>query len=606
MAQELSRRIVLRGLGVGAAVWALGSVGSSGAQPDGGGLKSPLLFHSPEVTPFRGELPVPPTTTGSSLSITARTTMHRFHPDLPSVQSLSYVDGTTEELGHLGPTIEVEEGSPLTLTYSNRITTHPMGVDMDTSLHGVSEAFRTQPPTSMHLHGGVTPPESDGNPEQYSFPGQSLEHNFPNNQEAAHLWYHDHAMAITRVNVYAGLAATYLIRDRFDTGRADNPIGLPAGEFELPLIMQEKIFRQDSTLSIRSTHIVPEGSWEGGAVGDVGLVNGAIWPEMKVARGLYRFRVLNAASYSVWNLHFSNHMTFWVIGNDAGLLNTPVPTSHFRIAPGERYDILVDFSGFDAGQGVELRNDEEPPFQAAMLGEVTMPLFCRFIAGSARGFTGGVPARLRGGNLREPIPEILRPDRRRTVTVSQPYALRLPPAIMTLNNLRYSDTDIEMPREGTIEQWDIVNVTPDPHPIHIHLVNGRILGRSPLRTVDYQLAHPQPPVGIKWAPESDGFIAGPMVPPAPWEAGWKDTVRVDGGTVTRVVFRFPTADELGFDPDKTFERPMMPESVMSTNTMSHGSDHMEHDMSPLQGYVWHCHILDHEDHDMMLKYRLVR
>lgn len=618
MAHDMTRRNLLRALGVGTAAVALGGVSASRAftSPVDNAFESPLLFHSPHVMPFRDALPTLPSVSGSNLSVDAVSAMHRFHADMPEVPALAYHCGPNAQPGYLGPIIEAHAEDRLTLRFSNNMALHPMAQDMDTSLHGVTDSFRTATPMSLHLHGGVTPPESDGNPEQLTLPGGNIVHRFPNGQEAATLWYHDHAMAITRVNVYAGLAGMYLLRDRFDTGRADNPLGLPAGEFEMPLVMQEKIFREDGRLSIRSTRIVPEGSWEGGAVGDVGLVNGTIWPELTVARGLYRFRMINAASYSVWNLHFENHMRFWVIGNDGGLLDAPVPVTSIRVAPGERYDVLVDFSDYDAGRTVELRNDEAPPFQAAVIGAVTMPLFCRFRVSAARGFTGGVPTSLRGGRGPAPIGPIQQPTKIRIVTVSQPYALRNPPAIMSLNNLRYSDPDIEMPRPGTVEQWNIVNITPDPHPIHIHLVTFRILGRTPLRTVDFQVANPQPAIGIKWTPDPEGFLGGPTTPPEPWEAGWKDTVRVDGGTVTRIVVRFPTADELGFDPDATFPRPTgtavpQPNSHHAghqdpMHDVHNGVDHSAEPAGDLQGYVWHCHLLDHEDHDMMLKYRITQ
>jgi FtsP/CotA-like multicopper oxidase with cupredoxin domain len=554
-------------------------------------------------------MPVLPTVSGTDLSITSVTATHRFHADLAAAPTLAYRSPGADAVGYLGPVIEAHTDEAQTLRFANRIGAHPLAVDMDTTLHGVTEQFRTTPPNSLHLHGGVTPPDSDGHAEQLTFPGGDIVHRFPLRQEAATLWYHDHAMGITRTNVYAGLAAMYLVRDRFDTGEKGNPLGLPAGEFELPLVMQEKILKPSGELNIRSTLIVPEGSWEGGAVGDVGLVNGVVWPNMPVAKGLYRFRALNAASYSVWNVHFENHMRFWVIGTDGGLLDAPIPVTSLRMAPGERWDLLVDFSGFDAGTTIELRNDEAPPFQAAVIGEVAMPLFCRFTVGSARGFTGGVPTSLRGGRGPEPLPPTASPTVVRNVTVSQPYAVRNPPAYMALNNLRYTDPDIEMPKPGTVEQWNIINVTPDPHPIHIHLVTFRVLGRQPLRTVDYQLANPQPAVGVKWTPSADNFVAGPMIPAPAFEAGWKDTVRVDGGTVTRVIVRFPTADELGFDPDATFARPQAPSDNgrMDHGDMNHGS--MNHgDMGAaagdLQGYMWHCHLLDHEDHEMMLRYRI--
>ena len=596
MYRPIGRRAMLRGVGAGLTAVLAGQAVAAADPPPPGGFESPLLFHSPPLRRFVQEMPRLPVLTGSRLDMVASTTAHRFHPDLPAVPAFGY-NGES----YLGPTIEHEAGSPLHVRFRNELGAHPFAADLDTSLHGVPESYRTTVPASLHLHGGVTPPASDGNPEQLVLPGQQLDHEFPLRQPAGHLWYHDHAMGITRANVYAGLTGMMLLRDEFDTGLPDNPLGLPAGDFELPLVLQEKIFTPEGRQSLRSTVVVPQGLWEGGAVGDVGLVNGAVWPQLSVARGLYRFRVINAASFSTWNLFFGNHMRFWVIGNDQGLLDAPVPVRNLRLTPAERVDLLVDFADLAPGETVELCNDEPPVFQAAVLGEVAMPVFCRFRVENTTGFRGPVPQTLRGGPGRPPpLPPVQTPALVRNLTVTQPYELRLPPAIMSLNNLRYSDPDIEMPRQGTTEVWNIVNITPDPHPIHIHLVNFRILSRTPLRTVEYQAAHPQPPIGTRWTPDPEGFLAGPPVPPAPWESGHKDVVRVDGGTVTRIVVRFPTADELGFDPDASFPR------LNPMPAISPAGHHEAHGNSELQGFVWHCHILDHEDHDMMLRFRTVR
>ncbi|MGW5312188.1 multicopper oxidase family protein [Nocardia thailandica] len=585
MDHTLGRRALLRGASVGAAALAL----TSGGGRAGGGPASPLVFRSPALTPFVDELPRPPVVSGRSLELVAASTTHRFHRDLPPSPAFGYAG-----MSYLGPTIEHRAGTPLTVTLTNDLGPHPFSADLDVTVHGVHDAYRHAPPTVLHLHGGVTPPAVDGHPEQLVHPGGRSVHDYPFGQHAAGLWYHDHAMGITRANVYAGLAGTVLLRDAYDTGAADNPVGLPAGEYEVPLVLQEKIFRPDGRQSLRTTPVVPEGSWEGGGVGDVGVVNGKVWPQLDVDRGLYRFRVLNAASYSVWNLFLGNRMRFWVVGTDHGLLDAPVPVTEFLLAPGERADLLVDFAGLAPGETVELRNDLAPPFQAAVLGEVAMTLFCRFRVRDRVGLTGPVPERLRGGpGLPAALPVPESPVATRTVTVSQPYEARMPPSIMTLNNLRYADDDIETPRQGAVEVWNIVNITPDPHPVHLHLVTFRVLDRAPLRTVEYQLAHPQPPVGTRWAPDPRAFLAGPPVPAAAWEAGWKDVVRVDGGTVTRIVVRFPTAGELGFDPDAPFPR------------ATAGHEHAAHGAGELRGYVWHCHILDHEDHDMMLPLRIV-
>lgn len=585
MAGPVSRRSLLGGaaLGVGGV-----AAGKAFATPVTA-LPSPLIFHSPKVTPFVDPMPVPPVVTGQEIDLVARTTSHRFHSAWSRSTAFGYGDQS-----YLGPTIEARAGATTTLTFRNQLGTHPFAADIDTSLHGATDADRTAPRSVLHLHGGVTPPHSDGHTEATIPPGTSYTHTYPQRQEAATLWYHDHAMAITRANVYAGLAGLYLLRDEYDTGRTDNPLGLPAGEFEVPLILQEKIFTAGGQQSLRSTPLVPKGSWEGGAVGDVGLVNGAVWPERAVSRGLYRFRALNAGSFSVWNLFFSNRMQFWVIGNDGGLLDVPVPTTSVLLAPGERIDLLVDFSGLRAGETVVLSNDEKPPNQALIIGEVALKQLCRFRATSAPAFSGPVPSRLRGGPGRpDALPPLEQPVRVRNVTVNQLGELRIPPANMNLNNVPYTSDDIELPRQGDVEQWNIINTTVDPHPIHLHLVHFRILGRQSYDRGQYVLHHPRPKLGTRWAPSAEPYLNGPLVPPAPWEAGKKDVVRIDGMTVTRIIVRWPTADELGFDPDGAFEAP---------SPAAHPGMEMD---STLRGYMWHCHILDHEDHDMMLRLRTV-
>jgi len=602
MDRAIGRRDVLRGAGVVAAAGALGGfVGKAAAEPLE--IKSPLLFHSPEVEKFVDELPRIPVVRGSRLDIDASTTRHKFHRDLPEAPAFGY-----HGQSYLGPTIEHHRDEPLRVRFSNELDSHPFAADLDTSIHGVLESYRTSPPTSLHLHGGVTPAHSDGHPENLVMPGQSIDHEFPLRQEAGMLWYHDHPMGITRANVYAGLAGMMLLRDEFDTGESDNTLGLPSGEFEMPLVLQEKIFRPDGQQNLRTTLVVAEGRWEGGGAGDTGVVNGKVWPRMAVARGLYRFRTINASQFSTWNVFFGNRMRFWVIGNEHGLLDAPVPVQNFRLAAGERIDLLVDFSGLAPGESVELCNDEEPVSQARMIGQVAMPLFCRFTAEERRGFTGAVPERLRGERRQLAVlPGLPTPTVVRNITLSQPYELRMPPSIMTLNNLRYTDPDIEMPRQGTVEQWNFINVTPDPHPIHIHLVTFRVLDRTPLRTLEYQAAHIQPPIGIRWNPSAEGFLAGPPVAAAPWERGWKDIVRVDGGTITRILVRIPTAEELGFDPDASFT-PRNP-AAGGAHSSGHDGRHEVHNgvdhSKDLRGYVWHCHILDHEDHDMMLRLRFV-
>ena len=611
---EISRRSAFRAAGVmalaaGAAALPSSSAARRAFADDIFNGNSPLLFHSPALQPFRDEVPRLPLLSGTDIALDARSGLHQFHADLPAGPTFGY-----GELDYLGPTIESVQGQPWTLRYTNRTEGNPLAADVDTSLHGMSEQDRHRTPTTLHMHGGITPPDSDGHSEMAVRPGESLTHNFPGLNEAAGLWYHDHAMSMTRINVYAGLVGMNIVRDRFDSGAADNSLGLPFGEFEVPLVLQEKIMNPDGSMSIRTNVTVPQGKWEGGGTGDVGVVNGKIWPTMEVARGLYRFRVVNAGSYSVWNLFLSNRMKFWVIGNDGGLLDAPVHTDSIRLAPAERVDVLVDFGSLQPGEVVELNNDEPPPAQAASLGAVPMPLFCQFRVASGRGFTGDIMTMYRGGKGQPPLlPEVPVAQVQRTVTVNQPSAgLSLAPPMMTLNNLRYSDPDIEMPAQGTVEQWNIVNTTLEPHPIHLHLVHFRTLGRAPVDVAAYMRDNPRPDIGIKWAPDVERHVTGPLASPAAWEAGSKDTVNTYPGTVTRILVRFPTADELGFDPDAKFTAPTSAAHDMGGHDMG-GHDMGGHDMgghdmgggAELQGYMWHCHMLDHEDHEMMLRYRVV-
>ncbi|MDV6232490.1 multicopper oxidase family protein [Rhodococcus cercidiphylli] len=600
MSGSVSRRTALRGLAVaavaaGAAALPVASTTRRAMADDFLRGQSPLLFHSPPLTPFRDELPRLPLISGTEVTLDAHSSTHVFHADLRPAPTFGY-----GQCDYLGPTIESQTGQPWTLKYSNTTAGNPLAADIDTSLHGMSEMDRTMTPTALHLHGAVTEPASDGHSEMLVRPGESMTHNFSGLNDAAGLWYHDHAMSMTRINVYAGLLGMNLVRDRWDTGTPDNALGLPSGEFELPLVLQEKIMNPDGSMSIRSNITVPQGKWEGGGTGDVGVVNGKIWPTMEVARGMYRLRVVNAGSYSVWNLFFTNRLRFWVIGNDGGLLDAPVEATSIRLAPAERADILVDFGAVEAGALVELLNDEPPPAQAASLGAVPMAMFCQFRVASAAGFRGGMPTLLRGGKGQpDVLPPLPTATFTRTVTVNQPSGgLNLDMTLMNLNNLRYSDPDIEMPKQGTVEMWNIVNTTVEPHPIHLHLAHFRTLGRIPIDLAAYQRDFPRPTFGTRWAPPVEKFLTGPSVPPAAWEAGWKDTVNTYPGTVTQILVRFPTADELGFDPDATFAGP----------AAHHGGEHGGHDMGgggELQGYMWHCHMLDHEDHEMMLRYRTV-
>jgi FtsP/CotA-like multicopper oxidase with cupredoxin domain len=555
--------------------WASSASTRTGPPPEGG-----LTFPSPELTPYVDEMPVPPVFRGDqTLDIAA--SAHRFHRDLPMAPTWSYGGQT-----YLGPTMEAHTETPTQLVFRNNLGKHLFADDVDPSLDGASEEDRTKPPVSVHLHGAVTRPEMDGHPEDSFLPGTSKTYRHENPQQAANLWYHDHAMGITRLNVVAGLAGMYFLRDKFDTGTSSNTLGLPSGDYEVPLILADRRFHDDGSLNFRTVRYVPQGHWEGGQIGDRMTVNGVVSPYFPVARGRYRFRVLNASNVRTYHLYFANRMPFWVVGNDQGLLNAPASTTSVRVTPGERIDLVVDFSGLGKGESVELTNDQEESASVRLgTGAEVLSDLVRFVGTGSTGDTGQLPARLRGGT-RQPasLPPIPKPDRVRVVTLTESPAPHWPPLDMALNNLCYGQDPMVMPREGSTEVWEVVNASLEDHPVHLHLVNMRILNRQNLDINGYLSAYPPPKIGTYWAPPADKFLTGSPQAPAAWEAGPKDTIRCPQNMVTRFVVRFPTADELGFDPDAKF----------------HSAAGMD-----LQGYVWHCHIIDHEDECMMARYRLV-
>jgi FtsP/CotA-like multicopper oxidase with cupredoxin domain len=634
---------------------------------------APLVFASPRLEPFVDELPrLPMRAAGGDL--VAAEGAHRFHRDLPRSRTWGY--GGQD---YLGPVLEAQAGEPVDLHVHNQLGSHVLAPHLDLSLDGTTVDDLARPRIVTHLHGGVTEPGSDGHPLQSVRPMGARSHHYGGGQEAAGLWYHDHAMGITRLNVYAGLAGPYLLRDRFDTGLADNPLGLPAGEFELPLVLQDKIFDASGHLGFRLARYVAAGSWEGGQAGDVPCVNGVAWPKTQVARGLYRLRVLNGSNLRSYRLSFSGGVRFWVIGGDGGLLDAPVLRESVPIAAAERLDLLVDFSGLKPGESVDLRNAERLPAQFLVTGsDVRIPTLMRFTATAARGFTGAVPARLRGGpNQPHALARFDAPVRVRTLTVLQLLDFsRFPPAMMSLNNLPFASRDIDRPAPGTVERWDVVNMTTDEHPIHVHLASLRVLRRQPFNGLLCAQLHPFPRYGVRYAPPAARYRWGRATGPGAWESGNKDTVLAPPGVITSLLVRWPSLDELGFDPDASFTVPStiaegapgmsqaaesMPMSMHAVNT---GPDHRDRAMdaadgmegmagmgagtahvdatptapqassavvagasgppstpaadavcrlspeiqptpSQARGYVWHCHVLDHEDHDMMQSLRVV-
>jgi spore coat protein A, manganese oxidase len=322
---------------------------------------------------------------------------------------------------------------------------------------------------------------------------------------------------------------------------------------------------------------------------------------------VYRFRVLNGSNARFYNLRLRSQNTpspqLYQIGTDGGLLNAPVEIGAQQgllLGPGERADVLVDFARCKAGGKVLVTNDAAAPFPSGPHGRHpggdALTELLQFTVGSSAGFQGPIPSALRGaGSPAGPnsIPTLPPPVRVRNLALVE----ILDPATGTpiqalLNNLPWHTTQIETPKVNTVEQWNIINTTGDAHPIHLHLVQFQILNRQKFNVNAYLAAlnatlpapglpHPNAMERGPWtaqggAPSADRYVTGPAAAPDPGERGWKDTVRAMPGEVARLLIPFGAGAAPNLAIGQSFTG----------------------------DYVWHCHILEHEDNEMMLPYRV--
>lgn len=497
----------------------------------------------------------------NSYHFTCREIFRRLHPHLPETPLWAYDDGQglAGQAGAFGMAVIAQSGVPITAQYTNALPeTYPDWLPVDTRLTPANSA-RVR--ILSHLHGGFVAADSDGSPafrpEGYA-PGETQTAFYPN--EAAHtpatmLWFHDHALGATRLNVLAGLAGAYIVRDANDTGLESNPIGLPGGDYELPLVIQDRQFNADGTFYYPRSGI-PGVTWIGEYFGDVMLVNGKAWPYCEVEPRLYRLRFLNGCNARILNLDIGG-VTFWQIGAEQGLFDVPVPLRELVLAPGERADVLVDFSKF-AGGAIMLKNHKprkpvaNPAPQLEAVMEIRVGTRVRVAA------PGPIPRSLPGQRAALPAPV-----NTRYITLNE-VGVDTPDWVLNLNGARFDEPATETPRQGTVEDWIYINLTGDTHPMHVHLVRFQVIGRTPFDAQAYAAAYAGK-VGVSGAIDPTPFATGPMEPPAPEERGFKDTVKVNPGYFTAIRMRFDL-------PDK---------------------------VAAPQAYVHHCHILEHEDNDMM-------
>jgi spore coat protein A len=563
------RRLLQNGL-----YTAAGATLSQGVSSFGQTMASPVPFRSSvQLARYVDPLPIPPVLhaaggNGEIIEIEMSAFQQKVHRDLPPTMVWGY-NGSWP-----GPTIDARRGRPLKINWVSKLPAAHL-FPIDHSIHGAESAL---PPVRnvAHVHGACALPDDDGYPEAW-FTAHG-EHGakfnprpscYPNCQPSTTLWYHDHCLGITRLNVYAGLAGFYLIRDEAEDG-----LNLPRGEFEIPLMLQDRLFHRDGSLYYPKVVNGPQEHpiWIQEFFGDINCVNGKAMPFLEVEPRRYRFRILNAANARFYHLRLYNTDSagkilnesfdvpaFNQIGTDGGLLPVSLELRYLLIAPGERFDVIIDFSEY-AGKSLSLINDAPAPYN--MGGQYVPSEMMLFkVTKSLNGKDGSsVPDALLPFEPLLPTPVM----RERLLLVSEKERPSDGYVITgLLGGARWHEPITEDPKAGSTEIWSFVNTTGDVHPLHVHLVQFQVLNRQAFNVEIYQQTGKLV------------FVGRPMAPEGNERPAHKDTVKAYPGYVTRVIMRFDLPDGVTVTPGQEFL------------------------------YVWHCHILEHEDNEMMRPYKVI-
>lgn len=628
----LTRRQALQGLAATAAPWGL--IGQAQAAIAGNNQvtswaisTAPTVYQAAYARRFTNPFfnPLNPTAFGAVSAV------YKPDPGTTNVYTITTVQGTQAVLGipgvqtriwgysnyELGPTFpgrtfEVRSGAPVTVRWRNGLSTgatplpHILPVDQTITI----QTPTTGVPIAVHHHGGDTAFEFDGTPYQWQTPSRqeigpglladnslkqlatdvpAVSYTYDNNQEASLHWYHDHAESVTRINVAAGLAGLYVVRDaNEDSLIAANVI--PGRAHELAMVLQDRTFDANGQLTYTANPVdypvplaptfprnmpthMPE------QFGDVICVNGLAWPVLKVEPRPYRVRLLNGSDSRFYTLNFGSLVGVYQIGTDLGLLNTGRKLTTVTIAPGERMDLVLDFGLYRfLPQNVSVTNSAPTPFpggvapvggaQQVMRFSVTLPLSTAPVPVASRLPTTNLRPLLPALPAQPAVPPLVRRimlgegvDKYGRIT---PLLGTYDPAGGAANagTLSMHDPITERPLVGTTELWEFWNTTVDAHPMHMHLVQFRVLNRQAFTGTLAATVMANGWSGVRLQPKP---ALGAITQPPAGERGWKDTVICPPGQVTRVVVQF--------------NRP--------------GT------------YVYHCHILSHEEHDMMRFYQVI-
>ena len=595
-------------------------------------------------------------------------------------------------------TIEAKQGNQLTIQYLNGLNglnynhfnilaDQTLMMNGYTITNPLTEPYLGEIPMVVHLHGGEIPSDADGGPNAWFTPsgqqGPGFKFNatslvtYPNQQEAATLWYHPHDDGLTRINVYTGLAGYYflrgddeeaaklpgwsgddLVREITPAGKTATFNGTNAYLPEIEIGIQDRMFDVNGQLYWPVAPPNPElhPFWTPEFVGDMFVVNGKSWPYLSVAPRRYRFRMLDGCNARWLNMWLANAADgtpgpiITVVGAEGGLLANPVDLDPaaavggtLLIGPGQRADVVIDFSGYPAGTTFTLMNDAGAPYPGgdpvvAGLTDRIMQFVVNgeMVSAAAPANPGTDKSALLNNltNLRPVNPLVkltdfngnLAPgvtaDVKRQIILNEVMGNGGPAAVLVNNT--YFDVLLaipgdpsaaggptEFPVEGTTEIIEIANVSADAHPLHVHLLQWQLVSRQLIDDVGYLQEYakvwaanangkPNFPAGMPYPggagsplpynalnadnavggnPAFSPFLTPGIIPAQPEEMGWKDNVTVLPGMVSTFVVRIaPTDRPIGAAPDQLL---------------------FPFDPSFGPGYVWHCHVIDHEDMSMM-------
>jgi len=514
---------------------------------------------------------------------------HKFHRDLPPVEVWGYT-GT-----YPGPTFEVQTNAPILVNWINQLpATYPSWLAPDTNIHGVPDLSVR---TVVHLHGGATRPQFDGYPTNWFRTGTTnmyLYENIDFTADGETLWYHDHAIGATANNVYSGLEGFYLLRN----SNFENNLNIPTGAYEIPLVFQDRDVQTNCAPATMMFNGLPP--WH-----NLAVVNGKVTPYLEVEPRKYRFRILNGSNFRAFGLQFAptngQSLNWNIIGTENGFVQSTVTTKTLLMMSAERMDVIVDFTKF-TNNNITLINsigNANVPFAPfitnIMQFRVTLPL--------SSPDTNQIPGTIvtnwvQTSNMvseatvnREVTLDLCFPDDTGTncVWLGGPFATD--PHVNALLNLSYFEDPItDFPHAGDTEIWHLINLTSEAHPIHVHLLDFRVVDRVRFGGFNAagNLAYPPTMVTNYINDRRNGVLqplsyylstnSSDMQSVKAFEAGPKDTVHAAPFGVTRIVMTWP-------DDSRFYGQ--------GESSDTHGR------------YIYHCHILDHEDNDMMRPMQLL-